>query len=419
MILAYLGMAALLLLACLWLTRPYWRAPGAALLRRKAANVAVYRSRLAEIDAEAEAGVIEAESAAQLKQELAARLLQDAEQPAEAPVETDRRRWATTAAVVVVLAVFAGVFYWQQGSWRTQELVALAAVNPGAAQQDAVGEMVDKLAAKLEQSPDDLEGWAMLGRSYFVMERYADAARAYAELNKRLPQPEADLLVAEGESLGLARERDLMGRPQELFLQALKLDPENGKGLWYAGLAAAQARDLPAARDHWQRLSRQDLPPELREVVEAQLTQLAQALGERAAAPAAPVAAQAEAAPQAPAAGDGPRLQVKVALSAELAAKAPPGSILFVFAKAEQGPPMPLAVQRLPGAKLPLEVVLDDSMAMMPQLKLSQFDRWTVTARITAGGGVKAESGDWEGSRTVSRVESAQPIALTIDRVVP
>jgi cytochrome c-type biogenesis protein CcmH len=415
---AYLGMAALLLLACLWLTRPYWRAPGAALLRRKAANVAVYRSRLAEIDAEAESGVIEAEAAALLKQELAARLLQDAELPSDAPAETDRRRWGAIAALVLLLAVFAGVFYWQQGSWRTQELVALAAADPGAAQQGAIGEMVDKLAAKLEQNPEDLEGWAMLGRSYFVMERYGDAARAYAEINKRLPQPEADLLVAEGESLGLSRDRDLMGRPQELFQQALKLDPENGKGLWYAGLAAAQARDLPAARDYWQRLSRQELPAELRQVLEAQLAQLAQALGEPAP-PAAAAPARAEPAAAAMAAGEGPRLQVKVALSAELAAKAPPGSMLFVFAKAEQGPPMPLAVQRLPGAKLPLEVVLDDSMAMMPQLKLSQFDRWTVTARITAGGGVKAESGDWEGSRSVSRVESAQPIALTIDRVVP
>ena len=418
MILAYLGMAALLLLACLWLTRPYWRAPGAALLRRKAANIAVYRSRLAEIDAEAEAGVIEADAAAQLKQELAARLLQDAEQPSEAPVEGDRRRWATTAVVVLVLAFFSGAFYWYQGSWRTQDLVALAAGNPGSAQAGAIGEMVDKLAAKLEQNPEDLEGWAMLGRSYFVMERYGDAARAYGELNKRLTTPEADLLVAEGEALGLARDRDLMGRPQELFLQALKLDADNGKGLWYAGLAAAQARDLPAARDHWQRLSQQELPPELKAVVQEQLAQLAQALGEPAPA-AAPAAKAQEPAPVAAAAGDGPQLRLKVALSAELAAKAPPGSMLFVFAKAEQGPPMPLAVQRLPGAKLPLEVVLDDSMAMMPQLKLSQFESWTVTARITAGGGVKAESGDWEGSRTVSRVESAQPIALTIDRVVP
>lgn len=413
MTLAYLGMAALLLLACLWLTRPYWRAPGAALLRRKAANVAVYRSRLAEIDAEVEAGVVEAESGAQLKQELAARLLQDAEKPADAPVEASSRQWKTTAALTLLLAVFAGVFYWRQGSWKTQQEVMLAATDPAAAQQMAIGDMVGKLAKRLEQNPDDVEGWAMLGRSYFVMQRYGDAANAYLEINKRLPQPDPDMLIAEGESLALARDRDLQGKPAQLFQQALSLQPDNGKGLWYAGLAAAQGEDLRAARDHWLKLSQQDLPDELRGALEERLAALAQALGE-----ANPAVPQPAAKPVA-VADNGPSLKLKVSLSPELAAKAPPGSMLFVFAKAEQRPPMPLAVQRLPGAKLPLEVTLDDSMGMMPQLKLSQFDRWVVTARITAGGSVKAETGDWEGSRTVSRVESAQPIALTIDRVVP
>ncbi|TAJ25634.1 c-type cytochrome biogenesis protein CcmI, partial [Bosea sp. (in: a-proteobacteria)] len=165
MTLAYLGMAALLLLACLWLTRPYWRAPGAALLRRKAANVAVYRSRLAEIDAEAEAGVVEAEAAAQLKQELAARLLQDAENPVDAPVEGAGRRWAAALVMTLLLAVFAGLFYWKKGGWKSQLEVQLAASDPAAARQMAIGDMVVKLAKRLETNPEDVEGWAMLGRS--------------------------------------------------------------------------------------------------------------------------------------------------------------------------------------------------------------------------------------------------------------
>lgn len=419
MTLAYLAMAALLLLASLWITHPYWRTGNTAVLRRKAANVAVYRSRLAEIEADIESGLVEPEAAAQLKQELAARLLLDADAPADAPAAAVAgRRWLVAVSLTLLLALFAGLAYWLQGSWRTQELVATAASDPGAAKQMAVGDMVAKLAAKLEKQPDDIEGWAMLGRSYFVLERYGDAAQAYGQANQRLPQPEPDLLVAEGEALALARDRDLQGRPQQLFQQALALDADNGKALWYAGLAAAQGQDYRAARDHWQRLSKQDLPQELRAALEDRLQQLAQMLGEPVAAAASPPVAAPAPAPVAASAG-GPRLRLKVALSPELAQKAPPGSMLFVFAKADGGPPMPLAVQRLPGAKLPLEVTLDDSMGMMPQLKLSQFDRWVVTARITAGGSVKAESGDWEGSRPVSRVESAQPIALTIDRVVP
>lgn len=412
----YLAMAALVLIASAWLSQPYWRGAGAALLRRKAANVAVYRTRLAELDNEIAAGLLTPESAAQLKQELAARLVHDAEGAGDAPAAVPPgRRWAVALALSVGLAGFAALAYWQQGSWRTQQQVAVAATDPAAGQQLAVEDMVTKLAARLEQSPDDIEGWAMLGRSYFVLGRYGDAASAYGEANRRRPQPDADLLVNEGEALALARERDLQGRPRELFQQALALQADNGKALWYAGLAAAQAQDYGAARDHWLRLSQQELPEELRQALDERLQQLAQLAGGPAA-PAAPVAA----ATSKPAAtGAGLRLQVKVALSPELAAKTPPGATLFVFAKAEQGPPMPLAVQKLPGARLPLEITLDDSMAMMPQLKLSQFDRWIVTARITAGGSVKAEPGDWEGSRPVSRVESAQPVLLTIDRVLP
>jgi len=412
-VIVYLAMAALVLLAAVWLTQPYWRGPGAALLRRKAANVAVYRTRLAELEGEIAAGLLTAESAALLKQELGARLVHDAEGPGDVPAAVPPgRRWAVALVLTVVLAGFAALAYWQQGSWRTQQLVAVAATDPKAGQQLAVEDMVAKLAAKLEQSPDDIEGWAMLGRSYFVLGRYGDAAGAYGEGNRRRTPPDADLLVNEGEALALARERDLQGRPRELFQQALALQADNGKALWYAGLAAAQAQDYAAARDHRLRLSQQELPEELRQALDERLQQLAQLAGGPAAAPAA-------AAPTPTAAGGAVRLNIKVVLSPELAARTPPGATLFVFAKAEQGPPMPLAVQKLPGARLPLEITLDDSMGMMPQLKLSQFDRWVVTARITAGGSVKAESGDWEGSRPVSRVESAQPVLLTIDHVVP
>ncbi|HSW13730.1 MAG TPA: c-type cytochrome biogenesis protein CcmI [Solimonas sp.] len=412
---AYLGMAAVLLLAAVWLTRPFWSRSGVAQLRRKAANVAVYRSRLAELENEAASGLVEAEAATQLRQELAARLLRDAETPAEAsePAVAPRRAWQPALLLSVLLAGFAVAAYWQQGSWRTQQMVAVAAQNPEAGRQLAVEDMVAKLAARLEKSPDDIEGWAMLGRSYAVLGRYNDAATAYGEANRRVPQPDADLLVSEGEALAMARERDLMGRPQQLFQQALAIDADHGKALWYAGLAASQAQDYAAARDHWLRLSqRQDLPEELRTALAERLQQLAQLAGQPAPAMPLPTAA--------PAAAKGEtRLKLKVSLSPELVARAPPGATLFVFAKAEQGPPMPLAVQKLPGAKLPLEISLDDSMGMMPQLKLSQFDNWVVTARITAGGSVKAEPGDWEGSRKVSRVESAQPVALVIDRVVP
>jgi len=421
---AYLLMALLLLAACAWLTRPYWRGGASRRLRRKAANVAVYRSRLAELETEVETGVIDADSAQQLRQELGAHLLQDAEAtpeagaPAAAPAPRSR---GAAGLMALVLAGFAAGFYFVQGSWRTQTLIETAQKDPQAARTMAVDGMVQKLAERLEAQPEDSEGWVMLGRSYFMLERFGEAARAYAEANRRVTPPDPELLVSEGEALALARDRDLLGRPRQLFEQALALSPDSGKALWYAGLAAAQAEDYRAARTHWLRLRQQELPPELVAALDERLQDVATVLDEPTPAPAAAPAKVAAPAAQAPAAASaaGPELRVQVSLAPALAAKTPPGRTLFVFAKAADGPPMPLAVQRLDGAQLPLEVRLDESMGMMPQLKLSQFDRWVVTARITASGSVKAEAGDWEGSRPVSRVESAQPLRLVIDRVIP
>ena len=419
---AYLSMAAIAVLAAAWMSRPFWRRGSEALLRRRAANVAVYRTRLAELEAEVEAQLIEPATAQQIRDELGARLVQDADLPAEgAAPATATRRWPAVGLLMLLLLGFSALGYWQQGSWRTQQMIETAQRDPQAGQQLAIEDMIQRLAERLQQQPDDIDGWAMLGRSYFMLNRYAEAAQAYGEANRRAAPPDAGLLVGEGESLAMARDRDLTGRPRELFEAALKVEPEMGKALWYAGMAAAQAQDFRSARDHWQRLARQDqLPPELKQALDQRLAEMAGLLGEAAPVTDTPAVAPGPTAEASPAAADKPvKLRLRVALSDELAARMPPGSTLFVFAKAAEGPPMPLAVQRLTDARLPVEIILDDSMAMMPQMKLSLFDRWVVTARVSASGGVKAESGDWEGSRPVSRVESAQPIDLRIDRIVP
>jgi cytochrome c-type biogenesis protein CcmH len=213
--------------------------------------------------------------------------------------------------------------------------------------------------------------------------------------------------VDEGEALALARDRDLLGRPAQLFETALTLEPGYGKGLWYGALADAQAGNSTRASERLRQLLQQELPEQLRTVVQARL----EALGGMAAEPPPKTA---EAASEAVSG----RLVVQVTLAPALAAKVPPGATLFVFAKAAGGPPMPLAVQRLPGARLPVTVTLDDSMAMMPSMKLSQFERYVLTARLSATGGAQASAGDLEGSLEASRGHDGV-LALEISRVVP
>jgi cytochrome c-type biogenesis protein CcmH len=205
----------------------------------------------------------------------------------------------------------------------------------------------------------------------------------------------------------MANGRHVVGEPQKLFQQALVLDPNQGKALWYAGLAAAQSAQYKDALGHWLKLREQELPSELRVALDERLQELSQ-LGNLSI-PARVVAK----------AADGVSLSIKVSVSPGLAAKVPPGASLLVFAKAAGGPPMPLAVQKLDASKLPMTVTLDDSMAMMPTMKLSQFRRWVLTARISQSGGAQAQPGDLQGQLELDRAAASKPVALLISEVVP
>ena len=410
-------MAVMTLATALSLARPWWRQRADADAQRRASNVAAYRHRLVEIDSEIAAGLIAPEAAQSLRDEAGARLLDDvsvsgasAEPPQPAP---PMRRGSLI--LLVLLAVFAGGYYYAQGSWQLQRLVSGEA-QPEPVTAEAMEQMVATLAQRLEATPEDVDGWAMLGRSYFALQHYADAARAYAQVNRITGNRNPDALTSEGEALALAGDRDLSGRPRELFEKALSIEPMHGKSLWYSGLAAAQAGNAELARQRWNALLAQQLPEELRTVIEQRLAELGDAPAGSAPPPslaAAPVPAPAQASASAV------TLRLHLALAPELLSKAPKDAVLMVFARAEQGPPMPVAVFRGPAPSFPAEVSLDDSLAVMPTMKLSQFDSWVVTARLTRSGQARAESGDLQGSRVVTRAEAGEPLKLSIDQVVP
>ncbi len=415
----WLAMAALGAMAALWLTRPLWQRREPVGLTRKTANVAAYSSRLQELKADIEAGVLPADEAAAIRQEMDARLLADAGAPVQSPRSGGSHQPGIALGLALLLPLFAGVWYWQAGSWRTAQVIATAPASSGVPSEADIQAMVTKLALRLQSQPDDAEGWSMLGRSYFVMNRHEDSAKAYGKANELSRSSHADWLVNEGEALALARDRDLLGRPAQLFEAALGLDPGYGKALWYGSLADAQAGNFPRASQRLQQLLGQELPDDLKAMVAGRLDELrVQAGGSASLAP--PTAASL---PVSAVATGGTRLTVEIRLAPALAKQWPDNATLFVFAKAAPGngsaPQMPLAVQKLPAARLPLSVTLDDTMAMTPAMTLSQFDRYTVTARLSRSGGALAESGDLEGSVTVTRAQAEKTVLLTITRAVP
>lgn len=401
-----LAMALLAVAAALWLTRPLWSQQTVAAVRRRRANVTAYRSRLAEIDAELAAGALDASSAQGLRDEAASRVLRDsATSDAEAGNVAAPRRLRLALLLTVLLAGLSALVYWQSDTWRTRGLIELAERDPGAAEQRMLDNMVHSLQERVGAHPDDAESWVMLGRARQMLGHYAEAVRAYDRaLEISGTQAQVDWLVGAGEARALAREDRSLTASRALFEHALALEPGHPKALWYAGLAAVQAGDAAAAFRHWSLLRTQALPTDVTAVLDEQLPVLAQRAGQPWTPPTAAVPV---------------RLQIRISLAEALRAQLKPGMTLLVFAKAENGPPMPLAVQRIEAPQLPLTVTLDDSLAMMPTMKLSGFDRWVVTARLTSSGGAQALSGDLEGRHAVGRAEAGTPLDLVIDQRLP
>ncbi|MFA5938826.1 MAG: c-type cytochrome biogenesis protein CcmI [Sinimarinibacterium sp.] len=415
MTLFWMGVIAVLAVALS--LRPLWsrRDTTVGEVQRRALNVAGYRSRLAEIETEVAVGTIAGDAADPMRQEAATRLLDDTgeDAPTQAPVASAPRSWVLTTVGVALIAGVCGFGYYFGDSREIASWVAEAGANPEAAQKLAVGAMVRRLETRLQKTPDDAPGWAMLGRSYYVMARYADSAGAYERANRlTAAAPNADWLADEGEVRAALGGHDLQGLPRQLFERSIAVDPRQPKALWYGGLAAAQGGDYGAALDRWLVLRGTELPDDFRSTLESHLKELAQLAGREL-----PAAAEPESAPAPVASTAQLTLQIDVdaALSGDIAAS----DTLFVVARRPDAGGPPLAVKRVSATDLPMTITLDDSNAMAPQFKLSSADRWDVIARVSRSGTAQAQSGDLEGRISVSREEARAPIRLRIDRRVP
>ena len=404
----YVAIALLAVFAVLLLLRPWWRRGTVEQVERKQANLAAYRTRLAEIENDLSTGLIDEEATAALRQELAARLLSDVDAEVAVTQITTKRRPYLAVILTLSLPLFAALWYFGGESWQTQKTLDAVVAHPDQAQRLMVQAMVQRLENKLKKSPEDAEGWAMLGRAYFVTQRYADASQVYAKANLLSGSQNAEWLIGQGESLAMSHERQVAGEPYELFEKALGLSPDQGKALWYAGLGAAQSGDYQNALKHWLKLRDQELPEELRTALDARLQELAK-LGN--------LKIPEHVEPKIDV-RDAVSLKIKVSIAPSLVGKIPAGASLLVFAKAAGGPPMPLAVQKLDAGKLPLTVTLDDSMAMMPTMKLSQFSRWILTARISQSGGAQVQAGDMQGQLELGRADASKAVSLVISETV-
>jgi len=215
------------------------------------ARVEAHRRRLAELDAERRAGLLSEADHAEARAEVEAALAR--ELAAGEGAAGSRRARAAAVAVALVAVAGGGALYAWLGDPGLVGAPTPPVATPGAPAPD-VGAMVARLEARLREDPDDARGWMMLGRSYRVLGRAADAARAYGEALRRIEDPSADLLVAFAEARILAAEGEVDPEAARALARALAAEPDHPLGLWLDGLRAFQAGDMRTAIARWERV---------------------------------------------------------------------------------------------------------------------------------------------------------------------
>ena len=402
MTLFWIAAALMLLLGYLMFVPALLGKTGSTSISRARLNLELHRQRQQELAADAASPAALNSLAAESERHL----LGDLEAAREPAAPASRAGRTGLILALALLPLLAGGGYLWLGR------PDLVAQPPAPAVSRAETEKaIESLAERLQQNPNDLEGWILLGRSLQATQQNERAVQAYGFAMKMAPD-NLDLQSFYAEALAEANQGSMLGEPLERVQGILQKNPRHKTALWLAGIAETQRGDMAAAVRHWRVLQAQ-LPPGSPEAQEiGSFIDKAQA--------------QAEAGTASPAASETPkpatsgkRIQVRVELADNLKAQASPEDTVFIFARAAEGPPMPLAVARKQVKDLPLEVTLDDSMSMVAGMNLSAFERLVIGARVSKSGRPVPSPGDLEGLTDPVTPGPEARYDIRIGRVVP
>ena len=402
----WITVTALLTLALALLLIPLMRAARVSQTdQRQKQNIQIAREKKTILETQlAEGEIDQADYDAaylDLQAALALELERDEEQG-----EATRGKWM---ALVVMLAIPCAsiTLYLTFGEYRVidnPQLALVAAPQPNnTAPQMTLEEMVVVIENRLQENPQDAEAWFMLGRTQMSKQDYDAATNAFRRSNEFMAD-EPGILFALADAIGMQNNGSLQGEPEALIQRGLELAPRFPNGLWLAGMAAEQRGDFKSAHEYWSLL----LPmigdnPESENEVREMLANLE--IRDPSLLKEVVTAEQST-------------LNLRIDISADLRAQASPETAVFVYAKAMQGPPMPLAVKRLQLKDLPVTLSLSDADAMMPSMKLSSFDEVLVGARVSMSGDPVAKDGDFYTEQdSVNIANPPARISLVIDRV--
>ena len=432
----WLLMILMLLLAIGLLVYPLLRMRENTSIAYKESNLNINDEKIKELDVDLQEGRIDHDSYKLAREELDRELLIDIplenqQTAAQHYTGSVKRHPALALMIAVFVPMMALLLYLELGMHSASEESFIAEQSQPQSQEKempSVEEMTRTLEAKIEKEGGTVQEWTMLGRAQKYLGKNELAAKAFAVALEK-DSGNAQLMLESAEMIALTNKQTFIPEARDLVLKAYALEPGNPNALWFAGVAEYQHGNYRQAIEHLTTLlplatGEEDVMSSIISIVTKSREQLI-AKGEEVPELSALLGIEVKAAAvvqpdgQTVAVASGTRLQVAVDISADVREKFTANDVIFVYAKAKQGPRMPLAAQRMTLAELPAEIILDDSMAMVEGMNLSAFEQLVVSARVTKSGSAIAQSGDYIGRIDVDSNTANVPLNIIIDTVVP
>ncbi len=408
----WIVVAGLLALALLALIVPILRLPHVSdTTDRQQQNIQIAREKKSQLDKQLEQRELNQGEFDEALQDLETSLALDLERE-EKSIEQQPGKWVVWIVVALIPVVSIGL-YLKLGEYRVIKNPVLAEVetttqaNNQVNHQDmSIEAMLERVRQRLRDNPQDAQGWFILGRTLMSMQQIDEAVAAFQRTLDLIGE-NPGIMFTLADALALQNKGSMEGEPEKLVKRGLELAPEDPTGMWLAGLAAEQRKEYKAAHKYWS-----SMLPQISDDAEssAEINRLLAVLEKRD-----PTIQPVTKTTTKPTVAS---ISLKVDLDASLRDQAAPGDSVFVYAKAMQGPPMPLAVKRMTVGDLPASVSLSDSDAMMPTMKLSSFSQVIVGARISRSGNPIAQPGDFYVE--MESVDSKNPptdLSLLIDQI--
>ena len=407
--------AILILIAMAFLLPPMLQKQRADDAIRRQQNILITNEQLAELEKRFEQGEIDQNDYQNSRDELELTLfsnVNDDDTQIESEATLGKAPLFSIVAVALLVPLLSILLYMKLGtpafttSFDSKKVAAELSKRPEVPRKadgtPDIDAMVAGLQKKMEQNPDNAKGWFMLGRSYMVLKRYEDAAKSY-EKSLKLKPDSADIMLSLADALAMTNQGNIEGRPVALINKALEIEPNNLTALWLGGMAARQKGDNLLAIKRWQKVKSMIQDPtektEVSSLIAETMKKLSpeqkKALGKFVNKP--DNTAQTSKTSQtdnSAAATAQQGIKVSVSLADKFKNKVKPDDLVFVYAKAMSGPPMPLAAAKVQVKDLPVEITLNDAMAMMPTMKISSFPEVIVGARVSKSGRPISQNGD-------------------------